>query len=239
MSSQVAAATQASTLQRAELAFANAQLKEATQQLNIYTENVGENADTLYLKARIAVVQGQLKAARTHSQRCQQNFPKHSICHEARGETELVGLILERGVLSKFGIARRARKTLERAVELDSQNMRARLLLVRFYSLAPWIVGGSKKQARRHVAVCENYGQGWGAAAHALYALATGDAAAAVERFAQAAKLRPTDRDPALFLAQAYLAHRQSDVRSLVLSNTGPADYSRSMIPLVRLFKRI
>jgi predicted Zn-dependent protease len=87
--------------------------------------------------------------------------------------------------------------------------MRARLLLIGFYTLAPWILGGSRSRARQLVEECQQRDQAWGHEAQALYALGTGDAAGAVENFAKAHVLLPRERDPALFLAKAYLADQQ------------------------------
>jgi tetratricopeptide (TPR) repeat protein len=136
-------------------------------------------------------------------------FSRAAICHEAKGEADLIGLVLQGGILSKVGAARRARKALEQAVKLDDHNVRARLLLVRFYTLAPWILGGSKSKARQQVALCKAYSPAFGHEAQALYDLAMGDTPAAVKGFAEAQRLRPTERDPALFLAKAYLANYQ------------------------------
>lgn len=56
------------------------------------------------------------------------------------------------GLRKKFGLAKRARAALERAVELDPASVEARSGLVQFYLLAPGLVGGSTSKARAHAA---------------------------------------------------------------------------------------
>lgn len=61
-------------------------------------------------------------------------------------------LAMRSGLMKKFGLAKRARAALERAVELDPSSVDARATLVQFYLLAPGIVGGSGSKARAHAA---------------------------------------------------------------------------------------
>lgn len=197
------------SIEQARLAFDELRLADASRALDANEIENGPSAMVFYLKSRIAVVQGKLDVARKVADACLDQFAQEAICHEASGETDLIGLVLQGGILKKIGAARNARKALEQAVELDNQNVRARLLLVRFYTLAPWILGGSKSKARQQVAWCNSQNPAVGHEAQALYDLAAGDTEAAVKGFAEAQRLRPTERDPALFLAQAYLANDQ------------------------------
>ncbi len=198
-------------LDAANDAFNDLRLNEANQLLAEFSEQEAETARSFYLTARIAVLQGQLETASNAATACQQQFPREALCHEAKGEAELVKLLLHGGILRKIGAARSARKALERAVEYDAKNMRARILLVRFYTLAPWLLGGSKSKARDQIEICREYDPAFGHEAQALYALGIGDTAAAVEGFAKAQALLPGERDPALFLAKAYLADKQPE----------------------------
>ena len=61
-------------------------------------------------------------------------------------------LAVRSGFTKKFGLGRRARAALERAVELDPSSLDARSSLVQFYLLAPGLVGGSMSKARAHAA---------------------------------------------------------------------------------------
>lgn|GEM_PF-3132923 len=192
-------------------AFNDLRLNEANRLLAEFSEQEAATAKSLYLTSRIAVLQGHLETARSAATVCQHKFPRETLCYEAKGEAELVILLLQGGVLRKIGAARSARKALERAVEYDAENMRARILLVRFYTLAPWLLGGSKSKARDQIEICRQYDPAFGHEAQALYDLGIGDTAGAVEGFAKAQALLPGERDPALFLAKAYLADNQPE----------------------------
>src|SRR5688572_6243980 len=61
-------------------------------------------------------------------------------------------LAVRSGFTKKFGLAKRARAALERAVELDPSSIDARSSLIQFYLLAPGLVGGSTSKARAHAA---------------------------------------------------------------------------------------
>jgi len=52
---------------------------------------------------------------------------------------------------SSFFLARKTRKAFETAVKLDPSNIEARRNLEEFYTIAPWILGGSRDKARQQV----------------------------------------------------------------------------------------
>ena len=201
----------AAALDEAANAFDALELDHALDLIERYEASAGPSPRALYLRSRIATIRGQTQQARQLAGRCTRSHPQHAVCYEAAGEAALIQLIVDGGVLKKIGAARGARKSLEKAVELDPDNLRARVLLVRFYSLAPWLLGGSKAKARRQVDACRTRDPAWGEEAQALYDLAQGDAAKAAEGFAAAVDLRPKDRDPALFLARAYVADERPE----------------------------
>ena len=61
-------------------------------------------------------------------------------------------LAVRSGFAKKFGLAKRARAALERAVELDPSSIDARSSLIQFYLVAPGLVGGSTSKGRVHAA---------------------------------------------------------------------------------------
>ena len=61
-------------------------------------------------------------------------------------------LAVRSGLTKKFGLAKRARAALERAVALDPTSIEARSGLIQFHLLAPGLVGGSSSKARAHAA---------------------------------------------------------------------------------------
>jgi tetratricopeptide (TPR) repeat protein len=79
-------------------------------------------------------------------------------------------LAVRSGLMKKFGLAKRARAALERAVELDPSSVDARASLVQFYLLAPGIVGGSTSKARAHAAEIAKRSEFRGALARAWIA---------------------------------------------------------------------
>jgi tetratricopeptide (TPR) repeat protein len=79
-------------------------------------------------------------------------------------------LAVRSGLMKKFGLAKRARAALERAVELDPSSVDARASLVQFYLLAPGIVGGSRSKARAHAAEIAKRSEFRGALARAWIA---------------------------------------------------------------------
>jgi tetratricopeptide (TPR) repeat protein len=52
---------------------------------------------------------------------------------------------------SSFFLARKTRRAFETSVRLDPNNIEARRNLEEFYTIAPWILGGSKDKARQQV----------------------------------------------------------------------------------------
>ena len=79
-------------------------------------------------------------------------------------------LAVRSGVTKKFGLAKRARAALERAVELSPSDVAARSALIQFYLLAPGLVGGSTSKARAHAAELEKHSAFRGALARAWIA---------------------------------------------------------------------
>jgi tetratricopeptide (TPR) repeat protein len=79
-------------------------------------------------------------------------------------------LAVRSGLTKKFGLAKRARAALERAVELDPSSVDARSSLLQFYLLAPRLVGGSTSKARAHTAEIDRHSPFRGALARAWIA---------------------------------------------------------------------
>ncbi|MFC1736873.1 tetratricopeptide repeat protein [Candidatus Hydrogenedentota bacterium] len=70
------------------------------------------------------------------------------------------------GFFSMFrlpGDFKRAKKSLERAVELDPEHHEARLILIQIYKGLPWLLGGSSSKARKHVEKMEALDRVYGA----------------------------------------------------------------------------
>lgn len=133
----------ADPLSEVEAAFADLRLAHARELLDTAPSDAPR---VLYFKARLAIWDHATKIALDLASRCLKVAAQASICHEVRGEAISLEL-LDSGLLQQYGLARQARSAWERAVELDPNNLRARLLLLRYYRQAPWIAGGSRKKA--------------------------------------------------------------------------------------------
>jgi len=100
---------------------------------------------------RIAMHDTRFRDAITHLEKAAEREPsvaEHRIwLGRAYGQ-----LAVRSGFTKKFGLAKRARAALERAVELDPSSIDARSSLIQFYLLAPGLVGGSTSKARAHAA---------------------------------------------------------------------------------------
>lgn len=100
---------------------------------------------------RIAMNETRFGDAITHLQKAAELEPsaaEHQILlGRAYGQ-----MAVRSGLTRKFGLAKRARAALERAVELDPASIEARSGLIQFHLLAPGLVGGSSSKARAHAA---------------------------------------------------------------------------------------
>jgi tetratricopeptide (TPR) repeat protein len=100
---------------------------------------------------RIAMHETDFRDAIAHLEKAvelEPSVPEHQILlGRAYGQ-----LAVRSGMTKKFGLAKRARAALERAVELDPTSVEARSSLLQFYLLAPGLAGGSTSKARAQVA---------------------------------------------------------------------------------------
>ena len=76
-------------------AFNDLRLTDANRLIAEFSETQAPTARSLYLTSRVAVLQGQLEVARNATDVCQQNFPDEALCYEAKGEAQLVTLLLQ------------------------------------------------------------------------------------------------------------------------------------------------
>jgi tetratricopeptide (TPR) repeat protein len=104
----------------------------------------------LYL-GRIAMHETRFRDAITHLEKAAELEP--SVAEHRVWLGRAYGQLAVRSSFGKkFGLAKRSRAALERAVELDPTSLDARSSLIQFYLLAPGLVGGSTSRAREHAA---------------------------------------------------------------------------------------
>jgi hypothetical protein len=120
---------------------------------------------------------------------------------------EVQGLIAERsGVFQQVWLARRFRKEIDAAIELDPRDVQARRDLLEFYIVAPGIVGGDLKKSDAVAEQIAAIDAAEGFLAKARLAEHRKDFAQAEAMLRRAAEVRPPSYKAHLALAQFYLA---------------------------------
>jgi tetratricopeptide (TPR) repeat protein len=90
---------------------------------------------------------GRIEEAVKLGEGCVASHPQVSQCHVALGNA-LGAKAMANGIMSAIGYAGTIRDAFKKAVELDPQNMEARLSLLQYYMQAPAIVGGGSGKAK-------------------------------------------------------------------------------------------
>ncbi|HJU66678.1 MAG TPA: tetratricopeptide repeat protein [Gemmatimonadaceae bacterium] len=124
---------------------------DARRELDAAVRAHPDDARIHHYLGRIAIHETRFQDAIHHLQRAVELEPsvaEHQVLlGRAYGQ-----LAVRSGLTKKFGLAKRARAALERAVELDPASIEARSGLIQFHLLAPGLVGGSSSKARAHAA---------------------------------------------------------------------------------------
>jgi tetratricopeptide (TPR) repeat protein len=108
------------------------------------------NADALVARSDAILGSGalsRLEEAVKLGEQCVAAHPQVSNCHLALGNA-LGTKAMSAGIMSAMGYAGTIRDAFKKAVELDPQNMEARLSLLQYYMSAPSIVGGGTSKAQ-------------------------------------------------------------------------------------------
>jgi Tfp pilus assembly protein PilF len=130
-------------------AFEAHRYDEAKRELEVAVRSDPDNARAHHFLGRIAYHETRFNDAISHFRQASDLEPslaEHQIwLGRAYGQ-----MAVRSGLAKKFGMAKRARTALERAVELDPSSLDARSGLIQFYLLAPGLVGGSMSKARHH-----------------------------------------------------------------------------------------
>jgi tetratricopeptide (TPR) repeat protein len=168
------------------------------------------DASTSYYLGRIAVVEDRPEAAVGLFERA----------IKADGRTAeyylWLGIALglqarEGGRLRQATLAKRAKGAFERAVALDPSNVGAREGLVRFYSVAPGIVGGSMRKAREHAAAIARVSPMRGQIANGMIREREKDFAGAERDYLAASSSSPDSAAPLMALGALYQRVEQWD----------------------------
>src|SRR5262245_6123783 len=159
-----------------------------------------DDARTHYLRSRVQMAFRDPGQALVHAEKAVALEPNNANYHNQLGQ--VVGYMAQRsGKLKAFSLARRYRKELETALELDPKLNDARWGLMEFYSIAPGIVGGDDKKAK---AMAEEIGK----LDPVRGLLAQGQLAARAKNEAEALAFyqRAVDKDPSDYSARVTLA---------------------------------
>lgn len=100
---------------------------------------------------------------------------------------------MEVSILKKPGYAKKARKAWEKAVELDPDNLEARMSLIQFYSGAPGIMGGGDDKALQQAEEIIKRDSAAGHVAYGNIYASKEEYARAVEEFQSYLKIVPED----------------------------------------------
>lgn len=113
-----------------------------------------EDADVAFYLGRVYLAQGRSKQAVAELERATRLDPSSSTAQFWLAEA-LVERIDEVVFFFKLGIAKRMGAAYEQAVELDPENLEARIAVARYHSEAPAIAGGSAERAASELAEIE------------------------------------------------------------------------------------
>lgn len=126
--------------------FEAGQFDAARENFKVALEEEPGNGQAAFMLGRIALEQYEIKDAIRWFQRATELEPESSRYHQYLGEA-LGRLLSEAGTLTRMRKGPDMRKAFATAVELDPENLEARMGLVSYYLNAPKIGGGGRDKA--------------------------------------------------------------------------------------------
>ena len=144
-------ASDADPLQSGRAAYEVSDYAKAVQILQGIAAKEPQNGEVQLLLSKSYLEMGQYDAAIVCAERAVSTNPNNSVYHEWLGRAfgEKADHV---GPFSGMSLARKTRKELAAAVELDSRNFSAYQALIEFDCSAPGIVGGGEDKARPEIA---------------------------------------------------------------------------------------
>lgn len=160
-------------------------------------------ADAAYYLGRIAVIEDRSDEAVALFERAIKADDRNADYHAWLGVA--LGLqAREAGRFRQAMLAKRAKGEFERALTLDPRQLDAREGLVRYYSIAPGIAGGSKRRARDHAAEIARVSAMRGHIANGMILESEKDFAGAERAYSAAAAAAPDSAAPYMALGGLY-----------------------------------
>jgi tetratricopeptide (TPR) repeat protein len=134
------------------------------------------------------------------------------------------------GWLRKRGLAKKMKRSLDRALVLDPSHVAARRELADFHHYAPWIVGGNENEAKRQLEILEEIDPGMAWATRGAHARADGDLERARSCYRKALELGPrqTDRVFALAVIEQQLDDYEASIALLDEVLATDPDYEKA-----------
>lgn len=175
--------------------FRAARFRDVREALGDLTPAQRERIPVLYVDGRLGSLFGPPERLDRAAERCLERAPEDPRCHEISGEAALGHLLRDGTGLSSLSWARQALSAWERTLALEPDNLRVRLLLLRYYARAPWLVGGSDRKAREMAESLVDLDRSAAAEARALLAALDDAPVRAIGHFETALAADPANRD--------------------------------------------
>jgi tetratricopeptide (TPR) repeat protein len=161
------------------------------------------NAEAAYYLGRVAIVDGDAKAAVAYLERAVRLAPRTAAYHHWLGRAYGRQVRRVNRVRQAF-VAKKIRRAFQTAVALDPSDVAARRDLLQFYLVAPGIVGGSVDRARAQARELAARSPMLGRVAAGWIAEASNDNAAAERAYLDAVAQYPDSAEPYLALGALY-----------------------------------
>lgn len=158
------------------------------------------DGDLYQIRGQLRMAEGRHKDAVSDFEKAAEEFPDREDVwlRLADAAGEAAG---NAGAMSAAGLAKTAKRALEKVVALNPTSIDARGGLIQFHLQAPWIVGGRKKEARRQADAIAKIDPVQGKVWQARVALATGKADDAEALYRSIYEAHPDQPDIAIALA--------------------------------------
>jgi tetratricopeptide (TPR) repeat protein len=187
--------------------FDTRRLSECRATLEAAAREDPRDARAAYYLGRALVAQDELEKAVEALERAASLDPASSEIQQWLGRA--LGFLATRvNVFRQASLAPKVRRAFERAVELDPQNVEARLDLLEYYVQAPGIMGGNREKARAQAAEIARLDRMRGYRAAGRIADKDKRFEAALAEYARAASEFPDRLDPALWAANVHVARK-------------------------------
>jgi len=123
------------------------------------------------------------------------------------------------GLLKKASAAKNVKKSFERAVELNPDNLEARMGLLQFYQMAPGIMGGSKEKAKEQAEAIKQRNPYQGHLAFGLIYMVNEEFDLAEKEYQAAIALDSNNSQPYYSLGYLYARQKQFDKATEIFEN--------------------